>query len=110
MKGKLIRGDTQEELEADHVLKGNVVGLYFAANWVRTGSVRSGCVPGRVVGCGGLPVQVGVGREVGCLFLPLIQSISQSFGTFIDSFVHSLHSVRSLFTSVRPFIFICEFR
>ncbi|KAL8605070.1 hypothetical protein ACOMHN_018871 [Nucella lapillus] len=34
VRGKLIRGDSpQEVVEAEEVLKGNIVGLYFAANW-----------------------------------------------------------------------------
>lgn len=34
IKGKLVRGYVQEEMDALEVLKGTIVGLYFAANWV----------------------------------------------------------------------------
>lgn len=35
IKGKLLHGDKQEEVDAMEALKGKIIGLYFAANWVR---------------------------------------------------------------------------
>ncbi|PVD31216.1 hypothetical protein C0Q70_06628 [Pomacea canaliculata] len=33
IKGKLLHGDKQEEVDAMEALKGKIIGLYFAANW-----------------------------------------------------------------------------